>query len=216
MKRAVGLAAILALVFLSGCAGLFLPATPITLAHPTVRGAVYLLRGGFNIFSTGMDDLAAKLRADGIDARSEGHAQWPEIAAEARDRYAKDKTPIVIVGHSWGALAADLIAMELQKSNTPIALMILYDGTDSVKIPANVRHVINFISHTNIGMAYKAFALPGFTGTIENIDEPAYNHTNIDNAVPLQDASIGAILQVLRTSTRAARRHQVALRFPGK
>jgi hypothetical protein len=51
-----------------------------------------------------------------------------------------------------------------------------------------------------------AAELAPITGTIENLDEPAYNHTNIDNAVPLQDASTAAILQVLRPSARAGSR----------
>jgi pimeloyl-ACP methyl ester carboxylesterase len=152
-----------------------------------------------------MDELAAKLRADGIDARSEGHSKWQAIAAEARESYARNRAPIILIGHSWGALAADLIAMQLQKTNTPVALMILYDGTDPVKVPANVRHVINFISNTYIGIGYKATGLPGFTGTIENIDEPAYNHITIDNAVPLHEASIAAVLQVLHPAAKAPR-----------
>ncbi len=211
MRRAAGAAGIVAIVLLlSGCAGLFPPTAPtgttLALARPAGRGVVYLLRGGFNIFSTGMDELAVKLRAAGVDATSEGHSNWQAVAADARARYARNKTPIILVGHSWGALAVNLVAIELQKSNTPVALMILYDGTDSVKVPANVRHVINFISNTNIGMGYKAAGLPGFSGVIENIAEPQYNHTNIDNAVPLHDASIAAILQVIRVPASAARR----------
>jgi pimeloyl-ACP methyl ester carboxylesterase len=210
MKRAAGAAVIIAIVLLSGCAGLFppivSPATSVALARPAGRGVVYLLRGGFNIFSTGMDELAEKLRADGVDARSEGHSEWREIAAEARDRYAKDRTPIILVGHSWGALAAVLIAMDLEKSNTPVALMILYDGTESVKISANVRRVINFVSRTNIGMGLTATGLPGFSGKLENIAEPAYDHINIDNAAPLHDASIAAILQVVHPAAGAVRR----------
>ncbi|HEY5080353.1 MAG TPA: alpha/beta fold hydrolase [Bauldia sp.] len=206
MKRWFGPAAAAALVLLSGCAGFFpatlSPTAKITLARPAGRGVVYLLRGGFNIFSTGMDDLAVELRAAGVDARSGGHAAWQETAAAARARYAEDKTPIILVGHSWGALAAGLIAMELEKSNTPVALMVLYDGTDSVKIPPNVRHVINFISEPNIGNGYKATGLPGFTGTIENIPEPAYDHINIDNAEPLHRATIAAVLNVLKPLRR--------------
>ena len=206
MKRALGPAVVIALVLLSGCAGLFpssiSPTANITLARPVGRGGVYLLRGGFNIFSTGMDDLAAELRAAGVDARSDGHAAWRETAAAAQARYAADKSPIVLVGHSWGVLAAVLIAIELEKSNTPVPLMILYDGTDSVKIPANVHHVINYISQPNIGNGFKATGLPGFTGTIENIPEPAYTHIDIDNAEPLHQASIAAILQVIKPAGR--------------
>ncbi len=177
------------------------PSARAALVRPG-RPVVYLLRGGLNIFSTGMDELTAKLRAEGVDANSVGHAQWQEIAVEARQNYVANKTPIILVGHSWGALAANLIALELRKTNTPVALMILYDPTDSVKIPPNVRHVINFISNTNYANGYRATALPGFSGTIENISEPAYNHINIDNAVPLQDLSVAAILKIRPVAVR--------------
>jgi hypothetical protein len=40
----------------------------------TVRGIVYIFRRGANIFSTGMDEVAEKLQARGVDAKSVGHA----------------------------------------------------------------------------------------------------------------------------------------------
>jgi pimeloyl-ACP methyl ester carboxylesterase len=161
------------------------------------RGVVYLFRGGFNIFSTGMDDLASELRAVNVDALSIGHSQWRDVAAVARTDYQTSKTPIVLVGHSWGALAAVLVAMELNKTNTPVQLMILFDPTDSVRIPPNVKHVINFVSNWYYAEGYRATPLPGATGAIENIPELAYTHIDIDNAAPLHTAAIDAILPVV-------------------
>jgi len=192
---AVGLLAAL----VSGCA--FLPAIvrpPASLSPaPAGQGVVYLFRGGFNIFSTGMDELAGKLSAAGVDAVSLGHSQWHQVAAEIRADYAANKTPIVLVGHSWGALAANLVAIELSKTNTPVPLMILYDPTESVRIPPNVRHVINFISNENYANGFRATPLPGGNPKIENLPELAYSHISIDNADPLQDQSIAAILPVV-------------------
>jgi pimeloyl-ACP methyl ester carboxylesterase len=192
-------AAVIMAVMVSGCA--FLPAIvrpPASLAPaPAGRGVVYLFRGGFNIFSTGMDDLAARLRAANVDALSLGHNQWRQVAAETRADYAANKTPIVLVGHSWGALAAILVAMELNKTNTPVPLMILYDPTESVRIPPNVRHVINFISNENYGNGFRATPLPGGNPKIENLPELAYSHISIDNAEPLYGTSIAAIMPVV-------------------
>lgn len=184
---------------LSGCA--FLPAIvrpPSSLsAAPIGQGVVYLFRGGFNIFSTGMDELARRLRVANVDAVSLGHTQWEQVAAETRADYVAHKTPIVLIGHSWGALAANLVAIELNRTNTPVPLMILYDPTESVRIPPNVRHVINFISNENYANGFRATALPGGNPKIENLPELAYSHISIDNAQPLYVQSIAAIIPVV-------------------
>jgi hypothetical protein len=50
------------------------------------KGIVYLIRGGLNIFSTGMDELAATLRESGVDARSVSHPSWRDTAAKIVER----------------------------------------------------------------------------------------------------------------------------------
>jgi pimeloyl-ACP methyl ester carboxylesterase len=201
-------ATVLFALLLSACSTLpaiIRPPASLSLTAPG-RGIVYLFRGGFNIFSTGMDDLESQLHAVNVDALSLGHNQWREVAAVARANYQANKTPIVLIGHSWGALAAVLVAMELNKTNTPVPLMILYDPTDSVRIPPNVKHVINFVSNWYYAEGYRATPLPGTTGTIENIPELAYTHINIDNAEPLQTAAIAAILPIVNRKPPARKR----------
>jgi hypothetical protein len=161
-------------------------------------GEVYLLRGGFNIFSTGMDELAAKLRARGVDAKSYGHAQWRELASDAQQRYAANHAPIILVGHSWGVLGAVLMARELAKTGTPVALMVLYDSTDPVTIPANVRHVINLRSKAAMGAHLTVTGGYGFHGVIDIEDRPEYGHLNMDNAPALHEETIAEVLQVLQ------------------
>lgn len=160
-------------------------------------GEVYLLRGGFNIFSTGMDELAAKLRARGVDAKSYGHARWRELAADARQRYAANHAPIILVGHSWGVLGAVLMARELAKTSTPVALMVLYDSTDPVTIPANVKWVVNLRSKAAIGAHIAVTGGYGFTGVIDIEDRPEYGHLNLDNAPALHEETIADVLQIL-------------------
>jgi pimeloyl-ACP methyl ester carboxylesterase len=178
----------------------------VAAARPASGGVVILLRGGLNVFSTGMDELAVKLRAAGVDARSEPHADWPKLAVEARQRYVKTKRPFVLIGHSWGALAAILVASELNKSGTPVDLMILYDTTETVKIPPNVRHVINFNSKTTIGLGLTVTGLSGFHGRIDNIDVPEFGHLDMDNAAPLHKRSIAEVLKVIRPGARTVGR----------
>jgi pimeloyl-ACP methyl ester carboxylesterase len=211
LKRTLSAVAVAVVaVMMSGCA--FLPAIvrpPASLdPAPVGQGVVYLFRGGFNIFSTGMDDLAAKLRAANVDAVSLGHNQWRQVAAETEADYAANRTPIVLVGHSWGALAANLVAMKLNETNTPVPLMILYDPTESVRIPPNVKHVINFISNENYANGFRATALPGGNPKIENIPELAYSHISIDNAEPLYAVSTAAIMPVVTRQPVAGRRKQ--------
>jgi pimeloyl-ACP methyl ester carboxylesterase len=211
MKRVAWAAIAVCVVFLSACG--VVPTIEasaasgnVASAKPVSGGIVILLRGGLNVFSTGMDELAVKMRAAGIDARSEPHADWPKLAAEARQRYIKTRKPFVLIGHSWGALAAILLASQLDKSNTPVDLMILYDTTESVKIPANVRHVINFNSSTAIGLGLTVTGLNGFHGRIDNIDVPEFGHLDMDNAAPLHQRSIAEVLKLIRPGARTAGR----------
>ena len=210
MKRMVGAAIAIAVLFLSACAAVEPSVTgSVAVAKadagkPVDGGIVYLLRGGFNVFSTGMDELAVKLRARGFNARAEGHAVWPQLAAEARQRYARSKAPIVIIGHSWGALAAILMAFELEKSGTPVALMILYDTTESAKIPRNVRHVVNFSSPSEKTLGATVTGAFGFSGKIDTVDVSSFGHFSLDNAPPLHEASIAEVMKVIRPDSRAA------------
>jgi pimeloyl-ACP methyl ester carboxylesterase len=138
------------------------------------------------------------MRARGLDAHSEPHRDWQEIAGKLARQYAANKGPIALIGHSWGALAAVLVADELEKSNIPVALIILYDTTDSVKIPPNVRRVINFSSSTTIGLGITVAGEYGFAGKIENVNVPQVNHLDMDNAPALHEQSINAVLQAIK------------------
>jgi hypothetical protein len=47
------------------------------------REHVYLLRGAFNVFSLGMDQIAAKLQQRGIHATVDNYLAWPSLAEQA-------------------------------------------------------------------------------------------------------------------------------------
>ena len=48
---------------------------------------VYLVRGVLNIFSLGMDEIAAKLQQQGITATVHNHLMWASIADDAAAAY---------------------------------------------------------------------------------------------------------------------------------
>ena len=171
----------------------------------TQPGIVVLFRGGANIFSTGMDELADKLRDKGVNATSVGHATWKQGAADARADYAKRKQPIVFVGHSFGANAAVLAAQELGKSNIPVSLVVLYDPTTVLKAPSNVRHLVNYYSRTVNGLGLEVQPGMHFSGLLENLGQADVGHLEIDNDVRLQDQTIAQILRALGRRASASR-----------
>src|SRR5262249_32008188 len=56
------------------------------------RTYVYLLRGLMNIFSLGMDDLAAKLQRRGIAAGVYEYGQWESLCQDAAARWHNSRT----------------------------------------------------------------------------------------------------------------------------
>jgi thioesterase domain-containing protein len=109
------------------------------------RPHVYLFRGLADIFSTGMDVLAAELNKQGVYATSLSHTDWKQTADKAAADYkAKKEGPIIIGGHSLGADAAMEMADYLGDKGVPVALLIPFDGTQSFPVPGNVGRCVNF------------------------------------------------------------------------
>jgi thioesterase domain-containing protein len=171
---------------------------------PSGKGIVYLLRGGFDVFSTGMDELAEKLRERGIDARTLGQAGWKEAAAEAAERYKTRRAPVVLIGHSFGANAAVLMAGALGEKRIPVSLMVLFDPTEALKAPVNVRRLLNFLSLDMTGFDFHVFATPGFHGTLDNILHTELNHLSIDNDPALQKQTLEEVVKAVGGGRRAA------------
>jgi hypothetical protein len=154
---------------------------------------VYLLRGLMNVFSLGMDDLATKLQADGISATVMNHADSDFVASRLVMAYnSGDHGPIVLIGHSLGADAIVDVANTLARYNIPVALLVLYDGTDQHLIPGNVTTAINYTKHFMIS------ATPGSRTAVSNVDlsgDPGIDHLNIDTTSSLQTQTVNYVLQ---------------------
>ena len=163
--------------------------------YPQARGPakVYLLRGFLNIFSLGMDDLASKLQADGISATVMNHADADLVTSQIVSTYnTGDHGPVMLIGHSLGADAIVEVADALASYNIPVALMVLFDGTQPHQIPANVATAINYTKHFMIAPG------AGSRAVISNVDlsgDVGIDHLSIDTAPSLQAQTLNYIVQ---------------------
>jgi thioesterase domain-containing protein len=178
-------------------------------------GHVYLLRGLLNVFSLGMDDLAAKIQGRGISASVHNHSEWQALADDIAAKYkAGNRAPIVLVGHSLGADAVMFMGEYLGKKGVPVALIVPFDGTGSFAASSNVARVMNLTQRDYAHMRRG----PGFRGELANIDmsgQPGIDHVNIDKSARLHAMVLTKIQAVLgrggsRTATPPSRPAQPA------
>ena len=174
---------------------------------PTGGTHVYLLRGWLDVFSTGMDDLTAKLNRRGIRASVHGHMEYYALADAIAARYRTGRGErVVIIGHSLGANAAVQMAARLGELKVPVPLVITYDPTVVENAPANVSRLVNFYQSNN-GWGARVVAGPGFRGSLGNIDlarDSDLGHASIDKSNKLHMQSIGYIQSLGGGSRQAA------------
>lgn len=159
------------------------------------RPHVYLMRGLLNIFSLGMDQLAAQIHSRGIDASVYNHTFADFIVERIVQMYrAGDHGPYMLVGHSLGADAVMGMAQELNAQGVPVALVIPVDGTGSSLAPRNVACVINL---TQRKYAYMRPGV-GFHGVLDNVDfsgDPGIDHLTIDKSPRVQAEALRYVLE---------------------
>src|SRR5712691_2918808 len=171
------------------------PLSPVPTPSESGAARVYLLHGWMNVFSLGMDDLAQKLEREGIPSSVRNHAEWQQLAEEIAARYrAGDRRPIILIGHSLGADAAILMGEHLGRLGVPVALIVLFDGTQSMAVTENVARVMNITQRIYITSG------PGFRGELTNIDvsrDAGIAHTTIDKSARLHAVVIDKIKSVI-------------------
>jgi len=185
-----------------------------TAAQPT---RVYLLRGLWNVWSYGMDDLANKLRAVGVNAVAVNHSAWPQIADMLiKQRASGEYTgPIVLVGHSLGGDDVIRTAQALGAANVPVDLLVPVDAVTPLEVPANVVRAIN-VYQANNGWGQPLRPAAGFRGVFTNADlesnrrdlrEVNTTHTSIDKGPKVHAEIVREVLRLRapRTATRAKR-----------
>jgi len=160
---------------------------------------VYVLRGFMDIFSTGMDELSAKLNRSGIRASVHNHSEFGVLAEQIGDRHRRGiRENVVIVGHSLGANDAFSMAARLDDYGIPVPLIITFDPTANMSAGRNVQRVVNFYSSTN-GWGTSIGRGAGFRGTLSNVDlsrRGEVGHTDIDKSPALHSQSIGFIRSI--------------------
>jgi hypothetical protein len=161
--------------------------------RPHVR--VYLLRGFLNVFSLGMDQLAAELRQRGIEAVVANHTLSGVYANDAiRDCKAGVISSIAIVGHSLGATAGVGMADQIGQAGLKVGLVATVDPVTPTAAPANVRILKNYYISDGVGKTVEAGA--GFRGTLQNIDvrnDPGTGHVAIANSMRVHQDILRAI-----------------------
>lgn len=134
---------------------------------------VYLFRGlAGAVFSTGMDDLATKLREAGHDATVHSWVERTGIQAEAISQFQSGElvAPIAIVGHSLGGNSANFMGNNLVAHNIPVAYIATIDPTEPRANPKGVP-ADNFRS--------RDFRAEKVDGAID-FSRPELNHIQID------------------------------------
>ena len=165
------------------------------------RSHVYLMRGLLNIFSLGMDQLAAQIESRGIDASVYNHTVADTVVNNIVQEYrAGDHGPYILIGHSLGADAVMTMAQQLNRQRVPVALVVPFDGTASYAAPGNVACVLNLTQRKYAYMVPGA----GFHGKLSNVDvssDTSIDHFTIDKSPRLQAKALSSILQAAHGQT---------------
>jgi hypothetical protein len=185
--RVVAVALLLALPL--GTAKAAVPSSGASGAH------VYLLRGVLNIFSLGLDDIAAKLRAQGIPVTITNYLGWSSLADEAAAEYRSGRVrTIILVGHSSGATVLPDMVARLDQLGAPVKLAIGLDSVFRTSLQGHVGRYINFyIANGNGEPVARTSQLHG---TLENVNVqnvPGVGHLTIEKNEIMQQKVISAI-----------------------
>ncbi len=165
------------------------------------KGDIVLVRGGFNIFSEGLDSIAGELARRGIAARLYRHRQGSQIVSsilENQRRYGQH--PIILIGHSWGANRILNVARILNKHGLKVRYMVTIAATDPIPASRNIQKLTNYYFKYN-GWGEPVEAVAGFPGSLTNIDMSTtaeVHHFNVDEYPQLQSQIINNVVRFLQ------------------
>ena len=162
---------------------------------------VYLMRGVLNIFSLGMDEMAAQLRRQGIPADVNNYLLWRSVADDAAAEYHSGRAKIIIlVGHSSGATQLPDMVARLTAQGVPVKLAIGLDSVFHTSLSGRVGKYLNF--YVANGAGTRVQETRNFQGTLENIDVesvPGVGHLTIDKNAVIQQRVMAAIDEAVRS-----------------
>jgi hypothetical protein len=175
------------------------PASAASGAH------VYLLRGVLNIFSLGLDEIAAKLQQQGITVTIANYLSWASLADEAAAEYKSGRVrTIILVGHSSGATALPDMVARLDQLGAPVKLAIGLDSVFRTSLAGRVGRYINF--YVANGAGTPVAKTKQFHGELENVDvgKIGMGHLTIDKNQIMQQKVISAIDAVVFSRKKEA------------
>jgi hypothetical protein len=176
-----------------------------TMTAPRPGAHVYLVRGVLNIFSLGLDEIAAKLQQQGITATVHNHLSWASIADEAAAEYKSGRVKtIILVGHSSGATVLPDIVARLDQLGAPVKLAIGLDSVFRTSLTGRVGRYINFYVANGAGTPVEK--TKQLRGTLENVDveKIGVGHLTIDKNQIMQQKVIDAIDGVVLSRPKEA------------
>lgn len=130
--------------------------TMIACARPAVAGdptpcytsppKILVLRGVFEVFSLGMNDLAKKLACRGHDVKV---TSWSLALLEAQ---CEEDRPYVVIGHSLGGRMCAWTSRKLMGCGKRVPLIIIVDANVVQRIPANVDKCLHLYVTNPLGI----------------------------------------------------------------
>ena len=137
-------------------------------------GHVYLMWGlAGEIFSRGLDGLAAKIEKQGVAASVHSMVEASSLTDTIIRNYKLNPSsaPVMLLGHSSGGDTVIAMAERLKAANIPVGLIFGFDPTPIAgRIPSNVEMFINLYQATNIIGGGSATPAADFRGRIVNVD----------------------------------------------
>ena len=156
---------------------------------------VYLLRGVLNVFSLGLDGIAAKLEAQGIPVTITNYLGWSVLADEAAADYRGGKIhTIILVGHSSGATVLPDMVARLSQQGAPVKLAIGLDSVFRTSLSGRVGRYVNY--YVGSGNGEPVAPTKQLHGTLENVNVsnvPGVGHLTIEKSEIMQRRVISDI-----------------------
>ncbi len=173
---------------------------PETKVLASRTGEVYLLRGLMDIFSAGMDEMAAKFNRAGVHAVSVNHSAWQSLADDilARSERGEISYPVIIMGHSLGGNDAPKMASFLGERGVKVSYVVTFDPTEPGYVGKNIAKVVNYYLPNGDNRVRKR---AGFSGKLDNISMAGRDditHVTIEKNHSLQARVISYVMGITK------------------
>jgi thioesterase domain-containing protein len=200
-------------------------AAPQTAPRPSGKVHVYLMRGLLNVFSLGLDSIAARLNQHGIQATAHNHMEATAIADKAiRACRSGSENEIILVGHSLGASAVVEMADRMSAAGVRAGLVVSIDPVTKTTANGYAHRIVNYYISNSVGQTVGRGA--SFRGSLQNVDiknDPAQGgHMFLTNSELVQQRVYNDVLAAVAAhascrigSGRAATGPTAAGRPPG-